>query len=313
MTLPSDQARADRLASVLSRSPFHAEVGFRVERAADGVARLRLPYAEGNTTAQTALHGGAIAATLDAGGAMAAWASGDAEPGRLLGRTLSIDVSYVAGALGEDIFGEGEVLRRGKEIVYGAVRAVNAAGKLLAHANHIYHLSDAAGPSGQHVHQAAPGREKPVQVSLPPRNDAVVARNVDLLRKLDGRMPYMARLGWTLESADYGFAAFRLPCRGAAVGDDGGLSSGALISAVDHAGSLAAWMTVAFGTPELFGSTVNSKVHIFAPRLGRDAIVEARAVGGYGDLFHSEVDVVSEDGQRMAQGSTIYRIVERRR
>ncbi len=185
-------------------------------------------------------------------------------------------MSCVSGALGEDIFGEADELRRGKEVVYSSVRALNASGKLLTHANHIYHMSEAhdlATLRAARPRQAAPARTRSAEVSLPPRDDAVVARNVETLRRLDGRMPYMARLGWAFESADYGYARFRLPCRGAAVGDDGGLSSGALISAVDHAGSLAA--------PGLFGSTVSSKLHVLAPRL--------------------------------AQGSTIYRIVERER
>lgn len=310
-----DAARAALLTKVLGGSPFHREVGFRVEHAAEGFARLRLPYDEGNTTAQTALHGGAIAATLDAAGAMGAWTTGNDAPERLRGRTLSIDVSYVAGALGEDIFGEGEVLRRGKEIIYGSVRAVNASGKLLAHANHIYHLSERSAKY-PHVREVQGAGRPPARAgggALPVRDAAIVARNVSFMTKMDGRMPYMARLGWAIEEADFGFASYRLPCRGAAVGADGGLSSGALISAVDHAGSLAAWMTVEFGTPALFGSTVSSRLQIFTPQLDRDARVHARCVGGHGDLFHSEVDIVALDGEHIGQGSTIYRIIERKK
>ena len=124
----------------MGASPFHTRVGFLLEDARSGFARVRLPYDDANTTANQALHGGAIAATADLAGTLAAWSAGDADPGDSAGRTLACDVSYVAGALGEDIFGEGDVLRRGREVVYSSVRVVNEAGKLLAHANHVYQL-----------------------------------------------------------------------------------------------------------------------------------------------------------------------------
>ncbi len=149
--------------------------------------------------------------------------------------------------------------------------------------------------------------------ALPERDPAVTARNVELLRKMDGRMPYMANLGWTLLEAEYGFLRFRLPCSEASTGADGSISSGALLSAVDHAGSVAAWMTRELGSPRLFGSTVNSKLAVLRPCPGRALLVEARAVGSEGELVHSRVDILSEDGELVAQGSTIYRIVERTR
>lgn len=124
----------------MASSPFQVRVGFRLEEARSGFARVRLPYDDANTTAQQALHGGAIAATAEVAGALAAWSAGDSDPATDAGRTLACDVSYIAGALGEDVFGEGEVLRRGKEVVYSSVRVVNGAGKLLAAANHIFQL-----------------------------------------------------------------------------------------------------------------------------------------------------------------------------
>ncbi len=129
-----------RLADLIAASPFHRRLGFRVEQAREGFARIRLPYDEANTTARSALHGGAIAATADLAAALAAWSGEGLSPARTVGRTLSCDVSYLAGALGEDIFGEAEVLRRGKEIVYSGVRVLNTGGKLLATANHVFHL-----------------------------------------------------------------------------------------------------------------------------------------------------------------------------
>jgi acyl-coenzyme A thioesterase PaaI-like protein len=49
-------------------------------------------------------------------------------------------VNYLSGAIGEDIFAEGRILKRGKEIIYTDVRVTNAAGKLLAQGNVTYRI-----------------------------------------------------------------------------------------------------------------------------------------------------------------------------
>lgn len=149
-------------------------------------------------------------------------------------------------------------------------------------------------------------------MSLPAANPEVVRRNDELMRALDGRMPYMANLGFRLLETGHGHARFLLPCTDASTGDDGGLAGGALLSAVDHAGSLAAWLTMEFGNPAWFGSTVNTKLQIFEPGITRDVIVDARAEGAHGSLIHSRVQVVTaESGVPVATGTTIYRIVRR--
>ncbi len=131
---------ATRLEALIAASSFHRRLGFRVEQVRCGFARVRLPYDEANTTARSALHGGAIAATADLAATLAAWSGDELSPAQVAGRTLSCDVNYLAGALGEDIFGEAEVLRRGKEVVFSGVHVLNGAGKVLAVANHVFHL-----------------------------------------------------------------------------------------------------------------------------------------------------------------------------
>lgn len=302
------------LGDQLAGSPFWRRVGFQLDTFTHGTVRVRLPYHDDNTTAAQALHGGAIAATLEVAGCLAAWSAQPAEG--VAGRTLSCDVSYIAGALGEDIFGEGEVLRRGKEIVYCAVRALNADGKLLATGNHIYHLAPATAvppPPTSGVQPVTLGRTLAGLGGLPAADSATVERNIALLAKMDGRMPYMAQLGWTFTRGGFGYAQYELPCRGHALGEGGGLAGGVLLSAVDHAGSLAAWMTTELGNRALFGSTVNTKLQTFAPLIPRDCQVSARAAGGHGDLVNSEVSIVTRDGEPVASGSTVYRIVRRDR
>lgn len=306
----------------LNNSPFWNQVGWQLEDPQNSDVRVRLPYHEANMTAATALHGGVIAATLDIAGSLAAWGAGDEANTTVIGRTLSCDVSYIAGALGEDIFGEATVLRRGKEIVYSSVSATNTEGKLLASGSHIFQLGSPrtltpAPPTATHEPNE-PGDFVPAGNrdyglgSLPTLQPDVVVANVRMLEKMDGRMPYMAQLGWRFVRGEFGFAEFLLPARGAALGEDGGLAGGALLSAVDHAGSLAAWMTTRLGTRSLFGSTVNTKLQTFATHIDQDVKVQARAFGGEGSLLGSIVSIVTDAGEAVASGSTIYRIIERK-
>lgn len=196
------------LSTRLERSPFWRKVGFRQDSCEPDNARVRLPYHEGNTTAQTALHGGAIAATLDVAASLASWSIAPDTP--LVGRTLACDVSYLAGALGEDIIGDAQVLRRGKEIVYSSARVTNSAGKLLAVANHIDQLTnpdDPPRPPDTATSTSMPhGRATGGLGALATANAEFVQRNVDMLRKMDGRMPYMAQLGWTFRAGAFGYA-----------------------------------------------------------------------------------------------------------
>ncbi|MEZ5552460.1 MAG: hotdog fold thioesterase [Pseudomonadales bacterium] len=301
----------------LQSSPFWRRVGFRLESASEGTVRVRLPYHEGNTTAATALHGGAIAATLDAAAMLASWSTIERDMESQIGRTLACDVSYLAGALGEDIFGEAEVLRRGREIVYSHARAVNGDGKLLAVANHIAQIAPTEPLPAAPTDPAAPdwpgARTSRGLGALPQPDAARVERNLEILRDLDGRMPYMAQLGWRFRSGSFGEVQFDLPCASHARDEADGIAGGALLSAVDHAGSLAAWMTSKLGSRGLFGSTVNTKLQTFTPLICRDCMVRARAAAGTGNLIHSEVSLVTAAGEPVAAGSTVYRIVERPR
>jgi uncharacterized protein (TIGR00369 family) len=137
--MSTDVTARDRLAATFEGGGFARQLGARIDDVDAGYARVRLPYQDLNTTARQALHGGAIAALLDLAGTIAAWTTVDSLTA-LRGMTMSCHVSFLAGAIGEDIFGEGRVLRRGKEIVFSDVFVLNAAGKQLAQGSHIFRL-----------------------------------------------------------------------------------------------------------------------------------------------------------------------------
>jgi len=124
-------------------------------------------------------------------------------------------------------------------------------------------------------------------------------------------LPYTRALGLEFLEADDGYIKYRLPLNEKTIGPDGVMASGALLTVVDHAGSLAAWMTADFGNPRYFGSTVKTQMDRFVHDVGAEVTAEGRALSVQGELINSEVKIFAQDGRIVAQGSTIYRIIDR--
>jgi uncharacterized protein (TIGR00369 family) len=116
-----------------------------VEDVRDGYAKLRMQFKVENTTAANALHGGAISSLIDTTGAMAAWTTAEIATPKYFGSTVGINVNYLSGAIGEDIFAEGTILKRGKEIIYSDVRVTDPSGKLLAQGTVVYRIIEREG------------------------------------------------------------------------------------------------------------------------------------------------------------------------
>jgi uncharacterized protein (TIGR00369 family) len=133
-------ANLARMAKVIERTPFMAHLGMRFVEGGDGWVRLKMHYQDENSTAFKALHGGAISSLIDTTGAMAAWTTAEIATPKYFGSTVGINVNYLSGAIGEDIFAEGRILKRGKEIIYTDVRVTNEAGKLLAQGSVTYRI-----------------------------------------------------------------------------------------------------------------------------------------------------------------------------
>ena len=140
MTTGAAKSNLDRIASVIARTPYMKHLGMEFLEGGDGWAKLKMRYQDENSTAFKALHGGAISSLIDTTGAMAAWTTAEIATPRYFGSTVGINVNYLSGAIGEDVFAEGRVLKRGKEIIYTDVRVTNAAGKLLAQGSVVYRI-----------------------------------------------------------------------------------------------------------------------------------------------------------------------------
>lgn len=130
----------ERMAKVIAITPYMKHLGMEFIEGREGYAKLRLRFQKENTTAGDALHGGAIASLIDTTGAMAAWTTAEILSPRYFGSTVGVNVNYLSGVIGEDAFAEGQVLKRGKEIIYCDVRVTNADGKLLAQGTVVYRI-----------------------------------------------------------------------------------------------------------------------------------------------------------------------------
>ncbi len=146
----SHQKNLERIRKVIAVMPFTQHLGMEFVEGGEGYAKIRLHYRDENSTTGRALHGGAIASLIDTTGAMAAWTTSEIATPKYFGSTVGVNVNYLSGAIGEDIFAEGRVLKRGKEIIYSDVRVTNEAGKLLAQGTVTYRIIE-VGPSAGSV------------------------------------------------------------------------------------------------------------------------------------------------------------------
>ena len=144
-TEDASAANLKRIGSVIARTPYMKHLAMEFLEGSDGWARLAMRYQDENSTAFKALHGGAISSLIDTTGAMAAWTTAEIATPRYFGSTVGINVNYLSGAIGEDVFAEGRILKRGKEIIYTDVRVTNGEGKLLAQGNVVYRIVERSG------------------------------------------------------------------------------------------------------------------------------------------------------------------------
>lgn len=135
----------ERIAKVVASVPYMKHLGMEFVEGREGYAKLCLRFQKENTTAGDALHGGAVASLIDTTGAMAAWTTAEILSPRYFGSTVGVSVNYLSAVIGEDAFAEGQVLKRGKEIIYCDVRVTNSGGKLLAQGTVVYRIIERGG------------------------------------------------------------------------------------------------------------------------------------------------------------------------
>jgi acyl-CoA thioesterase len=129
-------AGADLLESVRERARtnlFWRYLGVEVVDARPGWARLRVPVRDELRNATGApVHGGVMSALVDmsVGGALSTMH--EASAGGVGQTTLDLNVSFIGGASGAEIFAEGRILRRGRSIAFGEATITDAEARLVA-------------------------------------------------------------------------------------------------------------------------------------------------------------------------------------
>lgn len=123
--------RRELLTQFVPSSPFVRLLGIELVDVGTDRAVVRLPFREDLVTIADVVHGGALASLIDMAAVSAAWAD-DAEPSSMEGATVSLDVSYVAAARGQDLTAVGVVSKRGRNLVFVDVRVTEPDERLVA-------------------------------------------------------------------------------------------------------------------------------------------------------------------------------------
>ena len=120
MSLPTGQqpaSGAELMRQFLPTSPFVIHLGIQLVDLQPDLAVLALPFSEPLVTVGATVHGGAIATLIDTAAMVAAWSVAEV-PANRRGVTVSLTVTYLAGAKREDLLALARVLRRGRSLVY---------------------------------------------------------------------------------------------------------------------------------------------------------------------------------------------------
>jgi len=121
-----DDGAADpgRMGPHVSRIPFMAKLGAKIEHMVDAHSRVVLPFAEANADAAGGIHEGAALALLDTAGAMAAWAV--TGPGPYKASTPALQAQVLAPPPAETLVAFGRSVHRDGEAHWCDVEVAGA-------------------------------------------------------------------------------------------------------------------------------------------------------------------------------------------
>jgi len=136
-------------------------------------------------------------------------------------------------------------------------------------------------------------------------------RNYDRMRKAIELAPYHRHLGMEFVEADEGYAKLKMRYQKENSTYAQALHGGAISSLIDTAGSMAAWTTAEIMSPKYYGSTVGINVNYLSGVIGQDCFAEGRILKRGKELIYADVRVTNAEGKLCAQGTVVYRIVER--
>ena len=118
---------------LIERAPFCALLGIKIESAANGEARVRMPFRlnllnEGGP--QAPIHGGAIASLIDTAALTALLTAPDLQRTA----TIALTINYVNAGVHSDLIASARLRKRGRRIASLSVEVADEAGQLIADA-----------------------------------------------------------------------------------------------------------------------------------------------------------------------------------
>src|SRR5437867_12713281 len=116
-------------------------------------------------------------------------------------------------------------------------------------------------------------------------------------------VPYNRRLGLRVEAGSADGVRIRVPYKDENSNPGRALHGGVPASAIDIAGTLAAWAGLE-DRPGLRSGTLDLSVDSIAAAVGEDIVAEARVLRRGKELVYAEVDVANDAGKRIAKVSS---------
>src|SRR5271166_2219685 len=125
---------------LIERAPFCALLGIKIESAANGEARVRMPFRlnllnEGGP--QAPIHGGAIASLIDTAALTALLTAPDLQRTA----TIALTINYLNAGVHSDLIASARLRKRGRRIASLSVEVADEAGQLIADALVTFRIS----------------------------------------------------------------------------------------------------------------------------------------------------------------------------
>ncbi len=280
---------SDAVSKWLQASPYSDRLGAQLEALSESEARLRLPYKDENSNPGQVLHGGVAASMI----ALAGQAVGRKVLGKEAGpwHTAALQVSYLAAAKASAILAVGRLLRRGKSLCFVEVDVQTEDGKPIAHGSVLIR-----------------GRFSEPDATLPRSRGDDGAGDPGPMGPHIGRVPFIQRLGMTVEHMTDAHSRIAMPRIAANLDADGNICEGATLALLDTTGAMAAWAHSGPGPYK--ASTPGMQAQILGPAGDADLVGFGRSLQRDGEMFWSEVEVARKSDQALvARGTVVYRIV----
>lgn len=274
----------------LDSTPYAQRLGVEIESLDGESARMRLPFKEENANPGDALHGGVAASLIDIGGLAVAEVSLGEDAKRI--HTASVQVTYLAAAIGEPIIADTKLLRRGKEICFLEVSVNTESGKPVSRG-----LCTVRGRFGETGSEPVTSMGDHGESDPGPMGPA-----------LPGRVPFIGRLGLNVQHMAGGTSRISMPFIEINADAAGGVHEGAVLAHLDTTGAMAAWAET--GPGKFKASTVGVHAQMVDWVEGEDLIAYGKVVQRDREIFWTQVEVATASSNRtVARGQVLYRIV----